>query len=104
MPQRIAVFGGSFNPPGLHHRLVAEALVGHFDRIIVVPCGPRPDKLTTNDVETVYRAALADIAFRDLPRVEVDLFDLGRPSTRLPTSWTSVTPTWARFTTSSART
>ena len=24
MAARIALFGGSFNPPGLHHRLIAE--------------------------------------------------------------------------------
>jgi NAD+ kinase len=73
---RIALFGGSFNPPGMHHRAVVEALVEHFDKIIVVPCGPRPDKLTTNDVEPWHRAALTDITFRGLPKVEVDLFDL----------------------------
>lgn len=73
---RIAIFGGSFNPPGSHHRAVAEALVPHFDKIIVIPCGPRPDKPTTNDVEPWHRAALTDITFRDIPKVEVDLFDL----------------------------
>jgi len=76
MRPKIAIFGGSFNPPGIHHRGVAEALVPHFDKIIVVPCGPRPDKQATNDVEPWHRAALADITFRGLPKVEVDLFDL----------------------------
>ena len=75
MPQ-IALFGGSFNPPGQHHRLIAEALVRHFDEVIVVPCGPRPDKPATNDVDPVHRAALADIAFRGLPKARVELFDL----------------------------
>lgn len=76
MPPKIAIFGGSFNPPGTHHRLVAEALLPHFDKIIVVPCGPRPDKPTTGDVEAWHRAALADVTFRGMPKVEVDLFDL----------------------------
>jgi NAD+ kinase len=76
MRPRIAVFGGSFDPPGLHHRLVVEEMVQHFDRVIVVPCGPRPDKMATNEVESVYRAALTDITFRDVAKVEVDLFDL----------------------------
>lgn len=76
MRPRIAIFGGSFNPPGAHHRAVAVALTPHFDRIIVVPCGPRPDELTVNDVEPWHRAALADITFRGMPKVEVDLFDL----------------------------
>lgn len=73
---RIAVFGGSFNPPGLHHRHIAELLAAHFDEVVVVPCGPRPDKDTTNDIDPIHRAAMADIAFRDIPNVRVDLFDL----------------------------
>ncbi len=73
---RIALFGGSFNPPGLHHRAIAAALAARFDRVMVVPCGPRPDKESTNTVPAVYRAALADMAFAGLERVEVDLFDL----------------------------
>lgn len=73
---RIAIFGGSFNPPGIHHRRIAKLLSPHFDEVIVVPCGPRPDKDTTNDIDPIHRAAMADIAFRDIPNVRVDLFDL----------------------------
>ena len=76
MRPQIAIFGGSFNPPGLHHRRVAEAASREFDSVIVVPCGPRPDKQTVNDVDSVHRAALADIAFRGIDRVQVELFDL----------------------------
>ena len=49
--QRIAVFGGSFNPPGKHHRLIAELLAKDFDKVLVVPCGPRPDKATTQEID-----------------------------------------------------
>jgi NAD+ kinase len=77
MPQQtLAVFGGSFSPPGLHHRAIVHELARHFDRVLVVPCGPRPDKPSTNEVDPVYRAALADVAFGGVERVEVDLFDL----------------------------
>jgi NAD kinase len=76
MRPKIAIFGDSFNPSGTHHRAVAEALVPHFDKIIVVPCDTRPDALTTYDVEPWHRAALADITFRGMPKVEVDLLDL----------------------------
>lgn len=76
MRPQIALFGGSFNPPGLHHRRIAEILSREFDSVIVVPCGPRPDKQTVNDVDSVHRAALADIAFRGIDRVQVELFDL----------------------------
>ena len=76
MSQRIAVFGGSFNPPGRHHRLMAERLAKDFDKILVVACGPRPDKSSTQDIDPIYRAALVDLAFRDLPKVEIDYSDL----------------------------
>lgn len=76
MTQNIAVFGGSFNPPGQHHRNIAAALAGQFDQVIVVPCGPRPDKPVTGDVASVHRAAMADINFRGLKNVRVELFDL----------------------------
>jgi NAD+ kinase len=76
MSERIALFGGSFNPPGLHHRLLVETLAEQFDRVLVLPCGPRPDKPTTNLIPPVYRAAMTDMTFGDIPRVEVDLSDL----------------------------
>lgn len=76
MPPRIAVFGGSFNPPGLHHLRIAEALGTRFDQVVVVPCGPRDDKSATNLLPPIYRAVMADLAFTGLPNVEVDLFDL----------------------------
>lgn len=80
MSARVALFGGSFNPPGLHHRVIAERLAACFDEVRVIPCGPRPDKDSTNEVPPVYRATLADITFGGLPRVVVDLFDLEQES------------------------
>jgi nicotinate (nicotinamide) nucleotide adenylyltransferase len=80
MPGKIALFGGSFNPPGLHHRIIAEELARHFDEVIVVPCGPRADKPTTSDVDPIYRATMVDMTFRGLDRVTVDLFDLEQES------------------------
>ena len=77
MPRRIALFGGSFNPPGLHHRQIAEALATRFDEVRVVPCGPRPDKPgVVTEVPGPFRAALCDITFGGMKNVVVDLFDL----------------------------
>jgi NAD+ kinase len=76
MTRRIAVFGGSFNPPGLHHRNLATALASRFDEVVIVPHGPRADKPTANDVDSVHRAILNDLAFRGLDRVRLDLYDL----------------------------
>ena len=76
MGETIAVFGGSFHPPGIHHRQIAALLARRFDQVQVVPCGPRPDKPVTNDVPPIYRAFMVDMTFRGLERVSVDLFDL----------------------------
>lgn len=73
--KKIAVFGGSFDPPGLHHRRIVEELRKHFDSVVVVPCGPRPDK-PLEDIEPIHRAALADLTFNRLDRVDVELSDL----------------------------
>lgn len=75
MPKSIAIFGGSFNPPGNHHAAIARRLAEMFDEVRVIPCGPRPDKPVTGSVPSVYRAALADIVFGGLPKVVVDLSD-----------------------------
>lgn len=76
MSKTIALFGGSFNPPGAHHRRMAEELSKHFDEVIVVPHGPRPDKTLVNDVDSIYRATMIDLTFRGLRGVHVDLLDL----------------------------
>ncbi len=76
MPKRIAIFGGSFNPPGSHHRLIAQALARRFDEVRIIPCGPRPDKAAASLVPPVFRAAMADITFSGLNNTAVDLFDL----------------------------
>ena len=76
---KIFLYGGSFNPPGLHHEAIVQKLaskLGPDDRLIVLPCGPRPDKETTNDLSLASRAALCDLAFGRIPRVEIDLTDL----------------------------
>lgn len=76
MSKRVAIFGGSFNPFGEHHRRVVGLLAKLFDRVIVFPCGPRPDKATTNDIMPLHRAAMIEIALRHLSNVEVDLTDV----------------------------
>jgi nicotinate (nicotinamide) nucleotide adenylyltransferase len=74
--KKIALYGGTFSPPGEHHRAIAIQLTKEFDEVIIVPCGPRPDKPIVNDVEPQYRAAMSDMAFGGITKVIVDLFDL----------------------------
>lgn len=74
MTTRIALFGGSFDPPGAHHRRIAEELARRFDRVVVVPCGPRPDK--PGEAPAAHRGRMAEATFAGLDRVRVDLFDV----------------------------
>lgn len=76
--KKIAIFGGSFNPPGLHHRRLVKELAGRhqFDEILVIPCGGRPDKPTLDDVAPIHRAVMTDLTFGNIPSVKVLLFDL----------------------------
>ncbi len=73
---RIAILGGSFDPPGRHHRELAEKLATLFDQVIVVPTGVRWGRENEEDSAPVYRAAMADITFRGLPKVRVELADI----------------------------
>jgi nicotinate (nicotinamide) nucleotide adenylyltransferase len=76
--KKIALFGGSFNPPAIHHRLIVEELLKFFDEVIVLPCGLRPDKNSTNNVAPADRAAMAKLAFGGMKNVRLDLSDLQR--------------------------
>ncbi len=76
MNRTLAIYGGSFNPPGRHHRATVETLCRHFDEVVIVPCGPRPDKPVTSAVEPIHRAAMVDMNFRGLSKARVELFDL----------------------------
>lgn len=74
---RLVLYGGSFNPPTMAHPTVSGLLRKHFDRVVVLPCGMRPDKWQTNAISPLHRANMARLAFRGLD-VELDLSDLER--------------------------
>jgi nicotinate (nicotinamide) nucleotide adenylyltransferase len=99
MQRKIAIFGGSFNPPGNHHREIVLLLQSHFDGVIVVPCGDRPDKPTTGTIEREHRKAMAHLAFDGIsPKVRVDDFDLSgtsfTPTVDLQTRYTPLGEIW----------
>jgi len=73
----VAVYRGRFDPPGLHHIDVIHALLRRFVRVFVVPWGAVNDRAADENVASVYRARLIDLAFSRLgPRVTVDLRDV----------------------------
>src|SRR5437763_1858552 len=77
MMRKIALFGGSFNPPGLHHRNIVFSLISPFDEVKVVPCGLRLDKPETSYIHSMHRRAMACYTFNGIsPKVTIDDFDL----------------------------
>lgn len=77
--QKIILFGGSFNPPGIHHEDVFLELRRKYpgERIVIVPCGPRKDK-NNQRVSLHDRIEMTESAFESLYPygIELDLFDL----------------------------
>lgn len=78
---RIGVYGGSFDPPHIGHRVLAadatESL--ELDRLIVVPAGIQPLKAgKTGGASPEQRLAMAKLAFAGLERVEVDESECSR--------------------------
>lgn len=77
----VFVYGGSFNPPGVHHARIVERLISQMlsgDHLLVIPCGDRPDKLTTGSIVPAHRAEMARLAFAQFYRTTLDLTDLER--------------------------
>ncbi|MBI5732541.1 nicotinate-nicotinamide nucleotide adenylyltransferase [Candidatus Jorgensenbacteria bacterium] len=74
---RIAIYGGSFNPPGLHHEEIVKRLAGLFDKVLIVPCGSRPNK-PLNVISGEHRKAMTELAFTNgvINRIEFDFTDL----------------------------
>ena len=74
---KVAVYAAGFDPPALHHRRIAEALAARHDEVVIVPNGPRPDRLQDESLP-IHRAVMADLNFAGLDRVRVELGDLER--------------------------
>lgn len=79
---RIAIYGGSFNPPHCGHVEAARRAVRelHADRLVVVPAARPPHKETEDGSPSpAERFSLAQLAFADIPEAEVSDMELRRP-------------------------
>jgi nicotinate (nicotinamide) nucleotide adenylyltransferase len=77
--EEIVIFGGSFNPPGIHHEIIAESIITKLkwvDRLIIYPCGHRPEKETTNNIAPFHRGEMSRLAFLPMEKTSVVLYDI----------------------------
>lgn len=81
---RIALFGGSFDPPHRGHVALARLAVNrlHLDRILVAPVGRQPLKHEAASASFEDRMAMAELAFAGEPLTEVSRWDAPRPDGR----------------------
>ena len=72
---KIGLYGGSFNPPGLHHRNIISYLLNEkiVDKVVVIPCGTRPDKEL---LPIEHRKSLISLNFGDIQNLEIDFRNL----------------------------
>jgi len=78
---RIAVFGGSFNPPHIGHVEAAKAAMAELcaDKLIVVPAARPPHKEQETGCPTAEeRFTLSKLAFGEIPNTEVSDIELTR--------------------------
>ena len=66
----LAIYGGSFNPPGLHHIAVARLLCQQFSHVVVLPCGFRNDKVRGAEdwISSSLRRELMELSFTPVQR------------------------------------
>jgi nicotinate-nucleotide adenylyltransferase len=77
---RLAIFGGSFDPPHIGHLLVAvdaaEQLA--FDRVVFVPAATQPLKAGRAGASAAHRVEMARLLVQGDPRLEVSTVEVDR--------------------------
>jgi nicotinate-nucleotide adenylyltransferase len=80
-PPRIALFGGTFDPPHLGHLVIAEWARERLrlDRVVFMPAGRPPHKRRPDLSPAAVRVALTRLAVRGRPGFEVSSLEARRP-------------------------
>lgn len=79
-PHRLAVFGGTFDPPHVGHAALARAVLDEdcADAVVFVPA-PRPPHKSGAVAPFVERAAMVRLLAAGEPRFEVSVLEARRP-------------------------
>ena len=85
-PERLGLFGGTFDPPHLAHLVLADRACEQLalDRVVFIPAGRPPHKHGRRVTAAKHRLRMIRLATRDDPRFEVTTLELERRTT----SWT----------------
>ena len=77
---RLAIFGGSFDPPHVGHLLAADDAFEHLelDRIVFVPAATQPLKVGTAVAAAEQRVAMVQLLVNGDPRFELSTVEIER--------------------------
>ena len=80
MMQRVALYGGSFNPIHVGHLISARAIAEHLglDRVIFLPSARPPHKPASEALDSMHRAEMVKLAIEGEPGFEFSDYDLTR--------------------------
>lgn len=64
---KIGIYGGSFNPPHLGHKMLAQELTSRLklDKLIVIPSNISPQKSHNGNIDPIHRINMCKLLFED---------------------------------------
>ncbi|MBR2906910.1 MAG: nicotinate (nicotinamide) nucleotide adenylyltransferase [Clostridia bacterium] len=79
-PEILGIYGGTFSPPHLGHKLAAETFLEKIrpDRLLIIPTFLPPHKKISGADAPEHRLAMCRLCFKDLPRTEVSDMEIKR--------------------------
>ncbi len=77
---KVAIIGGSFNPPHIGHLILAEEVLatGSYDRIAFIPAFIPPHKIPQNDPGTDLRMEMLRESIQGWPKLLIDTCEIAR--------------------------
>jgi nicotinate-nucleotide adenylyltransferase len=82
--QRIALYGGTFDPVHLGHLEIARRVLELFEieKVLFIPAQLAPHKMRRPVTEPIHRYAMLALATQDDPRLSISTFELDAPDRR----------------------
>ena len=77
---RIGILGGTFDPVHIGHVSLGTAAISeaNLEKLIVVPAYIQPFKQGKRVTDDEHRLAMANIAFKDIPKTEISTLEIDR--------------------------